>query len=1321
MHTEELQPDKQQAHGTLFDRLLEQVHRRISNHRRSCQPDTVLSEEAIVEAAELWQSAQPANPEDPTPEDHQRLTAARDALGWLHFLRHMALPEGPEALSELARAIVYFAPMAYDAAVIPKPLRAVMGADTDTQANVAAQLVQQSLIRNDPVLLDAVIWLLATSITATPHDHPDRAGRLSNLGLTYQQRYMQSGVLTDLEQAVETLEEAVAATPEGHPDRPLAALPNLGLAYHTRFAHSGVLADLDLAIETFKKAMAATPEDHPNRPGTLSNLGNAYRVRYGLGGVLADLEQAIELGALAVAATPADHPHRAVMLSNLGDAYRSRFERCGILADLDEAVERGTQAVAAIPRNHPLRAASHFNLSVAHLVRYMYSGVADDLEQAVETGTEAVSALPDSHPDRAAFLSNLGGTHKQRYDRSGTPADLEQAIATYEQAVAALPGDHPGRPSTLSNLGNAYQARFDRGGVPSDLEQAVELCARAVAAASPNHPHLPAMLSHIGIALKRRFERYGELADLERAIENLEEAVAITPEGHPKRASFLSDLGDAYKRRYERNGTPTDIEQAIKVGSQAVAAAPDDHADRAKWLFNIGNAYLVRFERDGVLADLDLAIEFGTQAKAAASHSDANRAVVLSGLGLAHRMRFELSGVPSDITQAIDVSSQAIAMTPEDHPNRAMYSSGLGIALQARFEHSEVLADVDLAIEAGRQAVAASPDDYPQRALFLSNLGTAYTARFARSEAPSDIEQAIQRYEQAVAATADDHTNQAKWLFNLGNAYLWRKNVCRQDVDSQTLLTLVRRVTAATTGPPVYRVQAARVAGWLALTAGEHRIAVELLDTAVGMLPSVAPREGGWVDHERRLGRHLGLAGQAVAAHCAINNPVGAIEAAELGRGIMLAAQMNSRSDLTDLDHAHPDLATQFRLVRDRLNIPQTADVTPALLPVESAGRIEHRKRLWAEHDQVVAQIRHQPGFDRFLQPPRLADLKPATTGGAAVLVNTGQSRSDAIIITAEADPVHVPLPDVEVDEIVSRALEFQTAIHDSSPLGILRRQRVMRETLGWLWDTVVEHILKKMPPTASGTRTSTLRRVWWLPTGPLDLFPLHAAGHLGHPGALDFATSSYIPTLRALAHARTRPAATVRRQLTIALHHTPGLPYLPGTVAEAATLHAHHPGTPLLLDKTATTSRVLTALPEATWAHFACHAMADPAIPSRGGLVLHDATLALPDISRLQLGHAELAYLSACSTAGRGLQLADESLHLASAFHLAGFRHVIASLWPLDDSIAAEAAAAFYQHMPATPTADYAANALHHVICQLREEHPDRPDLWAALIHSGP
>jgi hypothetical protein len=44
-----------------------------------------------------------------------------------------------------------------------------------------------------------------------------------------------------------------------------------------------------------------------------------------------------------------------------------------------------------------------------------------------------------------------------------------------------------------------------------------------------------------------------------------------------------------------------------------------------------------------------------------------------------------------------------------------------------------------------------------------------------------------------------------------------------------------------------------------------------------------------------------------------------------------------------------------------------------------------------------------------------------------------------------------------------------------------------------------------------------------------------------------------------------------------------------------------------------------------------------------------------------------------------------------------------------------------FYRQLPAAPSADEAAATLRHITLELRTRHPDRPDLWASMVHSGP
>jgi CHAT domain-containing protein len=153
----------------------------------------------------------------------------------------------------------------------------------------------------------------------------------------------------------------------------------------------------------------------------------------------------------------------------------------------------------------------------------------------------------------------------------------------------------------------------------------------------------------------------------------------------------------------------------------------------------------------------------------------------------------------------------------------------------------------------------------------------------------------------------------------------------------------------------------------------------------------------------------------------------------------------------------------------------------------------------------------------------------------------------------------------------------------------------------------------------------------------------------------------------------------------------------------------------------------VLEHLPGSAIAHFACHGDNDPADPSQSRLLLHDHRrnpLTVAALAPLALDDARLAYLSACSTARTDdNSLLDEAIHLAAAFQLAGFPHVIGTLWKINDEVAVEVADTFYTALTdpnGTLDPDRAAWALHHATCAQRDLHPAAPHLWASHIHVG-
>jgi hypothetical protein len=324
-----------------------------------------------------------------------------------------------------------------------------------------------------------------------------------------------------------------------------------------------------------------------------------------------------------------------------------------------------------------------------------------------------------------------------------------------------------------------------------------------------------------------------------------------------------------------------------------------------------------------------------------------------------------------------------------------------------------------------------------------------------------------------------------------------------------------------------------------------------------------------------------------------------------------------------------------------------------------------------------------------------------------------------------------VPLPGLTLAELSNRTRRFNEALRDATDataglLGRMTAEDTVRETLSWLWDTLAGPVLAAIGVTAAPADDQPWPRIWWSPTGPLTFLPLHAAGHHagGGPAVLDRVVSSYTPTARALAHAR-RPAhaASPGPRLLVAMPRTPGHADLNATLAEGIRIADARGSLRPLIGPLATRDNVLDALPRCGWAHFACHAHSDPARPSTSHLVLHDQPLMVTDIGRLRLPRAELAYLSACSTARTAAALTGEAIHLGSAFQLAGFRHVIATGWEVGDDAAAGIADSFYRHLLRfEPRASAAVPlALHAAIREARRAHPLLPTRWAAHLHLGP
>lgn len=437
----------------------------------------------------------------------------------------------------------------------------------------------------------------------------------------------------------------------------------------------------------------------------------------------------------------------------------------------------------------------------------------------------------------------------------------------------------------------------------------------------------------------------------------------------------------------------------------------------------------------------------------------------------------------------------------------------------------------------------------------------------------------------------------------------------------------------------------------------------------------------------------------------------------------MMTQDLNLHDEIRALRRSAPELSRQLSeqlKKRDEAAAALGSRLILATAGLPGDGRTGDVRRIAARNiKRLASQVRTVPGHERFMEPPSDEELLAASDQGPIVVVNLSRLRSDALVVQPAGVTV-VPLPALTPETVDTLVDTFQAAVTTADAAA----NDTMLDGLAWLWDNLAEPVLSVAAPATHGT--GPLPRLWWCPTGPLSFLPLHAAGHHRAGDGRTVAgrvVSSYIPTVMALRRVRARqtdPAAADRGLLAVAVGRTEGgQPPLPGARSEAAEIARVHPSTRILADAAATGDRLLSELPRYGRVHFIGHAHTDTRSPSLSRLVLHgaDDVLTVDDIARLDLSSGELAYLSVCEAARPGVKIADEAVHVAGAFLIAGYPDVVGTLWPLPDAAGRQLARRFYRRLA---EGGDPAHALHHTVAQAYRRAPASPFLWANLVHIG-
>jgi len=957
--------------------------------------------------------------------------------------------------------------------------------------------------------------------------------------------------------------------------------------------------------------------------------------------------------------SPGDLGRRAGLLAEMADAYRSAFFVRAKESFLDQALELSAQAITLCPADHPARRGCVWCRVQTLDARLNASGDLSRLDDII-AGTRETISLPGDDPPLVTVLPRLATFLMNRFQRDRTWPDLAEAERVLDDALTMADPESVNERYTRGLLGTLTILRLGVGDLKADVTTAIGHL-RVGTLLPASNGNLAAFRADLASGLVVRYLTEGDIADLDEAIEQatLGEATVRGAGGWRWASGAYEALANALHLRFQARGADSDLAAAIAAARASLDPLAAGHPRRAPAQARLAELLSERAARDYSPADLEEALRLARAATRDGAHREMLASVLASpAAGPEHRL------------EALKLARSLVAEAPDG--GRRLLLAGL---LQAQF-------------------LVGVADGAP------------------------DVALSVEAEELYRTVLRDDSADQRPRLA-LGLTLLERARVTGEERLLRDSAGLLQELACDASGPPLDRVTAAQ--GWGAARAllGDWAAAVAAHSQAVSQLPHLAPLDLSRADRGYWLSQVSDLASDSCAVAVQAGEHRQAIMLFEAARSVIWTQLLAARARLDALAEVAPDLAARFARIRDDLDASAMSsrrwDLAyawrgKAATPGSLASSGNRSAQLWRD---LLAEVAALDGF------ADLSGLSGSEAGGRlhpgvagpVVILAASDYGSCALVLFPDDRIEAVALPGADASVARERERQLREAVavladRDSSLAARQDGEAQIRAVQEWTGRHVTGPILDLL-----GQDGQDAARVWWIPGGPLAALPVHAGGN-----ALHRACSSYATSLAALRTTAALPLAAPSRVLAVAMPETPGQRPLPQARSEANWLRDSYTAI-ALIGPDATRAAVLAELPRAGIAHFACHSAAG----ADHGLLLadhQDNPLSVADLIRLRLPGAHLAYLSSCSTALGATGLPDEAMHLAAAFSHAGFRHVIASLWPLADPIAPRVTREFYPRL--LDDGHDPAQALREASLALAAEYPGNPSRWACLTHFG-
>ncbi|KAG8718643.1 hypothetical protein FRC09_012354 [Ceratobasidium sp. 395] len=727
--------------------------------------------------------------------------------------------------------------------------------------------------------------------------------------------------------------------------------------------------------------------------------------------------------------------------------------------------------------------------------------------------------------------------------------------------------------------------------------------------------------------------------------------------------------------RFDRLYQTQDLEAAIDVQHKANVITPDNHPQKPFCLRDLARAYYTQYEYLGNLGDLDMAAEF---------------------------------------------QRQAIWTTPDSHPIKVELLESLTKSCQQRYKHLGRIEDLELAIRHTQQLISLIADRSSKKPAYLGKLGTAYYSQYECLNTPRDLDLAIEYGRSAILGFTNDYANRAKALNNLGQYLSDRFDRFKRTIDMSQSIECFQEAAHSAEIDPRIRIHAAR--SWAtSCVLHQPESALGAYQYFMSLIPRVAWLGLATQQRYNEVSKIAQVTLDATVVASAIYKDSQVLVWLEQGRSIIWGQLLQLHSPFDQLRTVDSSLAEELWCVANELQVSASLQSHIAY-EEHNTSSFEHasqrHRRLVERWEELVHQVQSLPATSNFLTTKDPLQLLMAAQDRTVVIVLVSRLLCLALIIRQQASN--------EVECLPLRSLTYNKVVEARNRLArrhdlAIRADRKLviepivdneyHQVLSMLWTDVAKPVLDSLEYTVGTVFVSSVE--------------LCSANICSTEGATTGRSPAYHMVYNRALLASPNDPSTFSGIALVSQASTPGFSPLPGTEKELDTITRHTKTihTMRLDGEHATSISVLTAIEQHSWVHLACHASQNSTNPTKSAFHLHDGPLDLGAVSRKQLKHAELAFLSACQTATGDTELSDEAVHLAAGMIFAGYRTVIATMWPIHDKDAPLVADWFYEYMlrDGLPGRGRAARALHYAVGRLKQQVGiEAYSRWAPFIHIG-